>query len=104
MIDWLYTQHAEIDLRMAALDCILVNGKPVYSQSLEFGPCKVQQISPYTNKPACYTTEGIKYAQSAYFYGTVICQFFNAFCCKTRKVSVFNQGLNNTFMLFALNT
>lgn len=104
MIDWIYTSHASIDLRMAAVNCQMVNGKPVYTQTIKFGSCNVQQISPFTNLPVCYTTESIKYAQSAYFYGVVICQLLNALVCKTRKLSLFTQGLNNTFMIFALTT
>jgi sodium/potassium-transporting ATPase subunit alpha len=106
MIDWIYTSHAPYDLRMGAVDCTwdAVNNRPIYTQIFKFGSCNVQQISPYSNKPACFTTEGIKYAQSAYFYGVVIGQLLNAFVCKTRKLSLFTQGLGNTFMLFSLTT
>lgn len=34
----------------------------------------------------------------------VIGQIFNALVCKTRKLSVFTQGIGNTFMLFSLTT
>jgi sodium/potassium-transporting ATPase subunit alpha len=104
MIDWIYTVHASIDLRMAAVDCKMVSGQAVYSQLISWGTCNVQQISPTTNLPVCYTTEAIKYAQSAYFYGCVICQILNSMVCKTRKLSLFTQGLNNTFMLFSITT
>jgi len=104
MIDWIYTIHAKVDLRMAAVKCQMVGGSAVYTQSIKFGTCNVQQISPYSNKPACFTTEGIKYAQSAYFYGVVIGQLINIFVCKTRKLSLFTQGLGNTFMLFSMTT
>lgn len=56
MIDWIYTKHASFDLRMAALKCNMVGGAPVYTQTFNWGNCNVQQISPYSNKPACYTT------------------------------------------------
>lgn len=104
MVDWIYTIHGKIDLRMAALKCTMVGSVPKYTQVIAWGPCHVQQISPFSNKPACYTTEGIKYAQSAYFYGTVIAQILNAMVCKTRKLSLFTQGLGNTFMLFSITT
>ncbi len=104
MIDWIYTRHSSVDLRMAALKCTMVSGLPKYEQTFKFGTCNVQQISPFSNKPACFTTEGIKYAQSAYFYGVVIGQLFNALVCKTRKLSLFTQGLGNTFMLFSMTT
>ena len=56
MIDWIYTKHSYVDLRMAALNCNMVNGKVVISQAFNWGVCHVQQISPFTNKPVCYTT------------------------------------------------
>lgn len=46
----------------------------------------------------------MKYAQSAYFYGVVVCQIFNGFVCKTRKLSFLTQGIGNTFMTFAMTT
>jgi sodium/potassium-transporting ATPase subunit alpha len=56
MVDWIYTVHGKIDLRMAALKCTMIGGVPKYSQRIAWGPCHVQQISPFSNKPACYTT------------------------------------------------
>ena len=104
MIDWIFTKDATVDLRMAAVNCNMVNGVAIYTQSFNFGTCNVQQISPYSNKPVCFTTEGTKYAQSAYFYGIVVGQIFNVFLCKTRKISLFTQGITNTFTFFSLTT
>lgn len=104
MIDWIYTKHSYVDLRLGAIKCSIENGKVVFSQVFNWGPCNVQQISPYTNKPVCYTTEATKYAQGGYFYGVILCQIFNAFICKTRKMSMITQGIGNTFMLFAIST
>lgn len=104
MIDWIYVMHASVDLRMAAVSCTMQGGNPVYTQTIAWGTCNVQQISPTTNLPACFTTEGMKYAQSAYFYGVIICQLFNCLLCKTRKLSLFTQGIGNVFMLFSMTT
>jgi hypothetical protein len=46
----------------------------------------------------------MKYSQSAYFYGVVIAQIFNAFVCKTRKLSFLTQGISNPFLLFSITT
>jgi sodium/potassium-transporting ATPase subunit alpha len=104
LLDWVYNTHASQDLRMIALNCASSGGVALYSQMFQWGSCNVFQISPITNKPVCFTTEGIKYGQSAYFYGVVVCQLFNALLCKTRKLSLVYQGLNNPFMLFGLTT
>lgn len=82
----------------------MLNGQVKITQAFNWGPCNVQQISPFTNMPVCYTTEGIKYAQGGYFFGVVLCQILNAFVCKTRKMSMITQGLSNTFMWFAITT
>jgi hypothetical protein len=56
-IDWIYQQTSFIDLRMSAINCNTgPTGLPIYSQIFVWGKCNVQQISPYTNLPVCYTT------------------------------------------------
>jgi sodium/potassium-transporting ATPase subunit alpha len=105
MIDWVYLQSSTYDLRVIMLNCSPATGKAaVFTQMINWGSCNVQQISPYTNKPVCFTTEACKYAQTAYFIGIVICQICNVFACKTRKLSVISQGASNTFLLFAITT
>jgi len=105
VVDWVYLVTASYDLRVTMLKCSVVNNVPVMSQVISnWGSCKVQQISPYTNQPVCFTTEACKYAQTAYFVGVVICQIFNVFASKTRKLSVISQGSSNTFLAFAITT
>ena len=90
---------------MAAINCNVVGGKAEVSPIFGWwGDCKVYQLSPYSNKPICYTTEAVKYGSSSYFYGVVICQILNTLLCKTRKLSLVYQGLNNPFMIFGVVT
>ena len=56
MIDWIYPTQASVDLRMAAVSCSESNGSVTFTQLINFGECLVQQISPYSNMPVCYTT------------------------------------------------
>jgi sodium/potassium-transporting ATPase subunit alpha len=104
MVDWISTNSADHDLRMTMLDCSVSSGTVTFTQKIKWGECIVQQISPFTNKPVCYTTEAAKYAQGGYFIAIVLCQIFNIFACKTRKSSILNQGASNTFLFFALST
>lgn len=90
------------DLRMAALTCSNNNGNVTFTQNLKFSECKVYQISPFTNKPVCYTTEAAKYAQSAFFYAVVVCQYFNLVICKTRKLSILQHGFGNRMSFFGI--
>lgn len=101
LIDWLYSKQAKSDLRMSALIC---TGNLVFSQKFTFGECRVQQISPISNRPVCFTTEAIKYAQSAYFYANFTGQLFNNIITKTRRESVFTQGMHNMNMYFGMTT
>lgn len=89
---------------MSALECHESSGTLTFTQIYKFGDCRVQQISPYSNRPVCYTTEAIKYAQSAYFYSNVIGQLFNNIITKTRRESIFSQGLQNMNMFFGMST
>lgn len=41
---------------MSAVNCKMIGATAVYTASIAFGSCNVQQISPATNLPACYTT------------------------------------------------
>jgi sodium/potassium-transporting ATPase subunit alpha len=105
MIDWVYLDSAYQDLRMTALNCDMVGGVPVFTQAITgYGECLVQQISPYTNQPVCYTTEACKFAQTGYLIAVVFGQIGNGFACKTRKTSMMSQGTSNIFFHFALTT
>ena len=98
-IDWLYTLDQDQDLRMGFLKlngpCAPENIVP----TIAFEECKVMQISPVSKRPVCYSTEALKYAQTAFFFSIVFSQFSNTLCCKTRKLSLSSQGLGNMFMV-----
>jgi sodium/potassium-transporting ATPase subunit alpha len=52
----------------------------------------------------CFTSEAVKYAQSSYFYTNFVGQLFNNIITKTRRESVFTQGMHNMNMYFGLTT
>jgi len=56
MVDWVYMKSSDFDLRVTMLQCTMVGGSPVFSQVVNWGTCNVQQISPSTNLPACFST------------------------------------------------
>jgi len=88
---------------MAYAECVqdAVTGMKRYvTRSGIFGECKVQQISPFTHRPVCFTTEALKYSQTSFFFGVVATQINNALTVKTRKLSLLYQGMKNQFMLF----
>jgi sodium/potassium-transporting ATPase subunit alpha len=95
--DWDTTRQGWMDLRLYFLKCVNNRIEPVY----QWTTCNVTQLSPITNRPICYTTEALRYAQAGFFYGVVVCQWINALNCKTRKISFMHQT-NNFFMYFSI--
>ena len=96
ILDWIYTNHMSQDLRMGFLKL----DKGQVASSVVWSPCRVYQISPISHRPVCYSTEALKYAQTAFFFAIAHGQFYNAIACKTRKISLKDQGLDNLFMTF----
>jgi hypothetical protein len=56
MVDWVFMDSAKYDLRMTMLTCSVVGGKAVFAQKVTWGTCNIQQISPITGLPVCFTT------------------------------------------------
>ena len=57
MVDWISTKSSDYDLRMTVLNCHAnSSGTPTFTQKINWGECMLQQISPYTNNPVCFTT------------------------------------------------
>jgi sodium/potassium-transporting ATPase subunit alpha len=58
----------------------------------------------YTSEfhPVCYSTEALKYAQSGYLVSIVIVQWADLMICKTRNLSLSQQGMKNTMGNFGL--
>jgi sodium/potassium-transporting ATPase subunit alpha len=97
ILDWLFTTDINQDLRMGYLDndCGNNKAKALY----DWPQCEIFQISNISRRPVCFSTEALKYAQTATFFSIVMTQFSNSLCCKTRKLSLFNQGIGNNLMI-----
>jgi len=52
--------------------------------------------------PICYSTEALKYAQSGYLVSIVCVQWADLMICKTRNLSLSQQGMANSFGNFGL--
>jgi sodium/potassium-transporting ATPase subunit alpha len=52
--------------------------------------------------PICYSTEALKFAQSGYLVSIVCVQWADLMICKTRNLSLSQQGMNNGFGNFGL--
>ncbi|GJP67468.1 hypothetical protein CLOP_g24288 [Closterium sp. NIES-67] len=57
-----------------------------------------RQLQPNTQ----YQVEVLRYAQSAYFLAVIVTQWANLVVCKTRRLSVFQQGMHNHVLNFSL--
>ena len=96
-LDWLFTRDIYQDVRLGFLGNDCANNRAFASITL--GECKVHQISPISLRPACYSTEAGKYAQTAYFCAVVFAQIFNTICAKTRRLPFYSQDLGNEMMI-----
>jgi len=52
--------------------------------------------------PICYSSEALKYAQAGYLVSIVIVQWADLMICKTRNLSLSQQGMVNSFGNFGL--
>ncbi|CAI5516948.1 unnamed protein product [Closterium sp. Naga37s-1] len=57
-----------------------------------------KQLQPNTQ----YQVEVLRYAQSAYFVAVIVTQWANLLVCKTRRLSLFQQGMRNHVLTFSL--
>ncbi|CAD8101580.1 unnamed protein product [Paramecium primaurelia] len=96
-VDWIFANHSKLDLRMAYLEC--KDGK--IQQSFEWAQCTVNLVSPYTNRPYCYTTEASNYAQTTFLYGIVVGQITNYQGLRSLINAGTFQGFSNYYMFFA---
>lgn len=60
------------------------------------------KVSNVTYKQICYTAEANKYAQGAFLVSIVCSQLANLIICKTRSLSISQQGFYNNVSNFAL--
>jgi sodium/potassium-transporting ATPase subunit alpha len=58
--------------------------------------------SVISEHPICYTTEALKFAQSGYLVSIVCVQWADLMICKTRNLSLAQQGMVNCFGNFGL--
>ena len=99
-IDLLATNDAQQDLRMGYLANNCSNSTQSANPAFTWGSCLVNQISSMSYRPVCYSTEAIKYAQTAYFITIIFTQFINSILVKSRKQTAPFQGLGNPYMIF----
>jgi sodium/potassium-transporting ATPase subunit alpha len=63
---------------------------------------KFYKFSHITDSPICYSTEALKFAQSGYLVSIVCVQWADLMICKTRNLSLAQQGMSNSFGNFGL--
>jgi len=102
--DWIYNKDQYRDLRLFYLKCSDNNGDPDIFINLRFSECRVHQVDNLSDKPVCFTTTALKYAQTGFFFSIVIAQLSNAFNTKTRLHSFVFSGLTNFTLLFGFTT
>lgn len=102
-LKWDATRNAKVDIRM-------FYGRertPEDFKSCRFDPNdtglpKFYRQSVISQSPICYSTEALKFAQSGYLVSIVCVQWADLMICKTRNLSLAQQGMSNSFGNFGL--
>jgi hypothetical protein len=65
---------------------------------------RFMRYSHISGKPICYSSEALKYAQAAYLCAIVTTQVSGLLACKTRNLSLYQQGMINPMGNFGICT
>lgn len=77
------------------------DSKPEWRYILTTTACNVDLGG--ANEPVCWNAaEALMYAQTAYFISIIIVQWADILACKTRTLSLKNQGMRNNMLSFGL--
>jgi hypothetical protein len=102
MLDWNGFKHSDVDFRLFYVQ------RPASSwTSCRWNPTgtavpNFYNVSMVTGKQICYTTEALRYAQGGYLISIVVVQWSDLLICKTRNLSISQQGMVNGNMIFGL--
>lgn len=103
-LDWNGFKHKTVDFRL-----FYVNRPASSWTSCRWDPSKAgtnqfefYSFSSVTGIQICYTTEALRYAQGGYLVSIVIVQWSDLLICKTRNLSISQQGMVNGNMIFGL--
>lgn len=103
VLGWDHPRNGRIDIRMfyAAFrnpdDWVQCRFDPANEDLPKF-----YKTSIITGHPICYSSEALKFAQSAYLVSIVCVQWADLMICKTRNLSLAQQGMDNSFGNFGL--
>jgi len=100
---WDRSKHARVDVRMFYAE---------YRTHEDWTACRwdpanddyphFYKFSYVSDWPICYSTEALKFAQSGYLVSIVCVQWADLMICKTRNLSLSQQGMVNGFGNFGL--
>ena len=103
MLAWDKVRNAKVDIRMFYAHHVKADGwtKCRWSTANE---APFFYTASYSSDwhPVCYSTEALKFAQSGYLCSIVCVQWADLMICKTRNLSLSQQGMVNTFGNFGL--
>jgi hypothetical protein len=103
MLAWDKTRNAKVDVRLYYAHHIKPDGWTKCRWSTADGAPFFYTASFVSDwHPVCYSTEALKFAQSGYLCSIVCVQWADLMICKTRNLSLSQQGMVNKFGNFGL--
>jgi len=92
-VNWNTDEHNDIDLRVWFGN---------HFDEDDWADCRLHDKSHASGERICYTTEALRHAQCAYFVSIVVVQWADLMICKTRKLSISQQGMRNYVLDFGI--
>ena len=99
-IEWTKSLHDDIDLRLFYWE---LDPAESWSQwRFGSGSPRWWTTNLVSGNSICYKSDALKYAQSAYFVSIVTVQMADLLICKTKNLSLIQQGMKNNLANFGL--
>merc|ERR1711876_162471 len=103
VLDWNTSMDSAVDARLFyAVQPVEAFTQCRWDPADEKGIPGFYSYSHISGQQVCYTTEALKYAQTGYLISIVCVQWSDLMICKTRNLSISQQGMKNMNMNFAL--
>jgi sodium/potassium-transporting ATPase subunit alpha len=101
---WTNNQDSDLDIRKFYANCPRVSWDEPYKKYSYYRKESDTRdtISSVSDAEIRYTSEALRYAQCSYLISIIIVQWADILICKTRKLSIAQQGMRNHMLNFGL--
>jgi sodium/potassium-transporting ATPase subunit alpha len=102
ILEWNITSDDDVDVRLFYNELPADSWKDCRFPKDDESYPKFYRISSTSDETICHSTEALRNAQCAYFISIICVQWADLLICKTRNLSISQQGLINKFSNFGI--